>query len=135
MSRRDVVGRRSTDGRSWFEGELSQAEADNWIVDERGFYICPKCAAKGLTIDNPNKAVRGFQTFIFCDRCNPQCFRLVEHRRGTFRSGKTGRRITDGRAWLEPATLEAIKANNWAYTADEKHYCHECVAQLPELAD
>ena len=132
MRRRDTQGRRATDDRAWYEGSPEQAVEDgNWVAVDGGFYLCPSCSAKGLTVDNPNKENKGQQTFIFCDLCNPQAFRFVENRRNEHRNEKTGRRITDGRAWVDP---EAVHEKNWVTTAD-KHYCDQCVKQHPTLIE
>ena len=69
MRRRDFMGRRITDARAWFEGDTAQAiEQGHWVEIEGGFYYCPSCVAKGLSVDNPQREVtRGPQTFVFCD--------------------------------------------------------------------
>ena len=132
MRRRDTNGRRATDARSWYEGDPALAvEEDHWVAMDGGSYLCPGCSAKGLTPDNPDKEARGLQTFVFCDLCNPQGFRFVENRRDSdARSVKTGRRITDGRAWAEP---DLMQGKNWVTTADDNHYCQKCVEQHPTL--
>ncbi|AMK78849.1 hypothetical protein EDE11_12462 [Methylomonas methanica] len=37
------VGRRLSDGRAWFEGELSLAVNSGWLCTEDGRHICPVC--------------------------------------------------------------------------------------------
>ncbi len=36
-------GRRLSDGRAWFDGELSQAVYNGWSIDNEGQHICPTC--------------------------------------------------------------------------------------------
>jgi len=36
-------GRRLSDGRAWFDGDLSQALDSGWSIDEEGQNICPVC--------------------------------------------------------------------------------------------
>lgn len=44
-ARRDARdGRRVTDGRMWFDGDINEAVADyGWLVTEEGRHICPYC--------------------------------------------------------------------------------------------
>ncbi|MDD2759887.1 MAG: hypothetical protein PHH11_06295 [Methylomonas sp.] len=37
------AGRRISDGRAWFEGELSQAIEAGWVCTNDGIHICPTC--------------------------------------------------------------------------------------------
>lgn len=136
MQRRDTHGRRISDGRSWFEGDLEQAVNENdWVATEAGLYVCPSCDAKGLRADNVNReSTSGLRSFVFCDCCNPQGFRFVESRRNEDRSVRTGRRLTDGRAWLDATTREVILEKNWVVTDSDKHYCPQCIEQHPSLA-
>ena len=39
----DRTGRRISDGRSWFEGELASAIELGWLVTGEGLHICPLC--------------------------------------------------------------------------------------------
>lgn len=43
-----ACGRRSSDGRSWFDGRREEAQAVGWRVDEEGRDICPQCLSRGL---------------------------------------------------------------------------------------
>ena len=36
-------GRRLSDGRAWFEGDLSNALEQDWITNADGQHICPAC--------------------------------------------------------------------------------------------
>jgi len=36
-------GRRLSDGRAWFDGELSQAVYNGWSIDNEGQHVCPAC--------------------------------------------------------------------------------------------
>jgi len=64
------------------------------------------------------------RVIIFCDICNPQGIRYIEQNRSSQRSDIGGRRITDGRSWLE-ASLETALENGWRYENDE-HVCPRC---------
>jgi hypothetical protein len=37
------TGRRISDGRSWFEGELNNAIDNDWVCTPDGQHICPAC--------------------------------------------------------------------------------------------
>ncbi len=128
MSRRDFSGRRITDARSWYEGDEEDAVAENnWVKIPGGFCICPRCAARGLSVDNPSAdLLRGLQSVVFCDRCNPQGVRLIENRREGYRSDQSGRRLTDGREWIDYSSPEALLEQNWVLAEDGKHYCPQC---------
>jgi hypothetical protein len=136
MQRRESSGRRLSDGRSWFEGDAEQAvNENNWVALDSGLYVCPICDAKGLSADNVNrKSKSSIRSFVFCDSCNPQSFRVVESRRNEDRSVQTGRRITDGRAWLDSTDPETILESNWIIAEEDKHYCPTCVKLHPNLA-
>lgn len=134
MHRREHPGRRITDGRSWFEGTLTQAVNEHqWITDGNGSYVCPTCAARGLRADSRNSGSKsGLRRFVFCDLCNPQGIRVVEIRRTAVRpdASQMGRRITDGRSWTTP---EHMLEMNWIVTEEGKHYCPKCVQHHPAL--
>ncbi len=136
MQHRNTQGRRVTDGRSWFEGDLKSAVNDNdWVSMDGGYYVCPICSAKGLHADNmKRKSDPGLRSFIFCDSCNPQGIRTVEIRRNEERGAQTGRRITDGRAWLAEIDPDKILAKNWLITDTGRHYCPKCVKLHPSLS-
>ncbi len=69
------------------------------------------------------------RTFVFCDGCNPMGIRTVEMRRSTRdRDARAGRRITDGRAWLEGSVAEA-EAAGWSVARDGRHLCPLCTAR------
>lgn len=36
-------GRRLSDGRAWFEGDLPNATDSGWLIDNKGQHICPVC--------------------------------------------------------------------------------------------
>ncbi|MCX7100171.1 MAG: hypothetical protein NTX38_01415 [Methylobacter sp.] len=65
--------------------------------------------------------------FIFCDICNPQGIRSIELRRAPRENQRTGRRLGDGRAWIEGDLNNAVK-NRWLCTSDGRHVCPECRA-------
>lgn len=64
---------------------------------------------------------------IFCDICNPQGMRPIEYRRAPRPNERGGRRISDGRAWIEGEIDTAI-SNGWLCTHDGKHICPFCQA-------
>ena len=66
------------------------------------------------------------RTFIFCDICNPQATRSIEYRRSTRQGVRTGRRISDGRAWIEASQEQALEKNGWQKTDDGRHICPAC---------
>ena len=44
---RESTGRRTTDGRVWFEGSLTEAVVKyGWEHTDDGLHICPKCLAR-----------------------------------------------------------------------------------------
>jgi len=63
--------------------------------------------------------------FIFCDICNPQALRSIEFRRAPREDERTGRRISDGRAWFEGEWESASEAG-WSATAEGQHICPLC---------
>lgn len=64
--------------------------------------------------------------FIFCDICNPQGIRSIEFRRAPRAEQRTGRRITDNRAWYEGDLKDAVKKAHWLCTPDGLHICPNC---------
>jgi hypothetical protein len=66
------------------------------------------------------------RTFIFCDICNPQATRTIESRRSTRQGERTGRRMSDGRAWLEVSQEVAVEKHGWRHTAEGLHVCFAC---------
>ncbi|WP_347987365.1 hypothetical protein [Methylomonas sp. AM2-LC] len=66
------------------------------------------------------------RTFIFCDICNPQGLRSIEYRRTTRLDERSGRRISDGRAWLEASLDQSLDKSGWVRTADGLHLCPRC---------
>ncbi len=66
------------------------------------------------------------RTFIFCDICNPQALRSIEFRRLTRKGIRTGRRISDGRAWYEGSVEQAIEKAGWQRSGDGRHICPVC---------
>jgi len=67
------------------------------------------------------------RTFIFCDICNPQGLRSVEFRRRP-RKERTGRRLSDGRSWIEGGSASVAVENGWSINRDGKHICPACIA-------
>jgi len=51
--------------------------------------------------------------------------RPIEFRRSPRAGERTGRRISDGRAWIEGGLKTAID-NGWIATPDERHICPAC---------
>jgi len=39
----DREGRRISDGRAWFDGDMSHAIENGWRTDKKGQHICPSC--------------------------------------------------------------------------------------------
>ena len=66
------------------------------------------------------------RTFIFCDVCNPQGIRVIEYRRATRLGARPGRRMCDGRAWLESSVDHAIEKAGWIRTIEGLHICPAC---------
>jgi hypothetical protein len=71
------------------------------------------------------------RTFIFCDICNPQGLRSIEYRRTTRLDERSGRRISDGRAWLETSLDQTLDKAGWLRTTDGLHICPRCQALHP----
>lgn len=68
------------------------------------------------------------RTFIFCDICNPQGVRMIEYRRATRIGARPGRRMSDGRSWLEASNEYMIDKSGWIRTPDGLHICPACQA-------
>ena len=64
--------------------------------------------------------------FIFCDICNPQAVRSIEFRSAPRLDERTGRRISDGRAWFEGSLTKASEAG-WLCKVDGQHICPNCL--------
>jgi len=64
------------------------------------------------------------RSFIFCDICNPQGLRSIEFRRRP-RDERTGRRLSDGRAWFEGNISTAVEIG-WSINLDGEHICPVC---------
>jgi hypothetical protein len=62
---------------------------------------------------------------IFCDICNPRGLKTVELRRVYRENENIGRRITEGRAWIEGEVSDAVE-NGWLCTSDDRHICPSC---------
>lgn len=69
------------------------------------------------------------RTFLFCDLCNTQGIRYVEQRRNSPRD-TAGKRISDGRAWLEVDIDVAVAQYGWVVTETNKHLCPLCAERL-----
>lgn len=67
------------------------------------------------------------RNFIFCDICNPQALRSVEFRRSPRNTERTGRRISDGRAWFEGTLEQAVEEAGWQLSKDGRHICPSCL--------
>jgi len=65
------------------------------------------------------------RTFIFCDICNPQGLRSIEYRRIPREKERSGRRLSDGRAWFEGPWSDAIK-DGWNSSPEYPHICPAC---------
>jgi len=65
------------------------------------------------------------RTFIFCDNCNPQGIRTIEYRRSPREVDRNGRRISDGRSWLEGNLSNAID-EGWIANPNNQHICPAC---------
>lgn len=75
------------------------------------------------------------RTFVFCDICNPEALRNVEQRRHPKRGDRDGRRITDGRAWIESDVESAIQQHGWLLTTGGAHICPHCVEMAQQTRD
>ncbi len=51
IKRSDRHGRRISDGRSWFEGDLKEAKALGWRVLDDGRHVCPRCHERSAVAD------------------------------------------------------------------------------------
>lgn len=65
------------------------------------------------------------RTFIFCDICNPQALRSIEFRRSPREEERNGRRLCDGRAWLEGNLPDATNMG-WTIDTSGQHICPAC---------
>jgi hypothetical protein len=131
--RRDVhrdplIGRRHTDGRAWIEGDDKFAIDSGWDNADN-HYVCPGCSERGLKVMDLGQEASEARSFVFCDRCNPQAYRFVEYRRSGSRFEKSGRRITDGRAWIEPPDARMLDSSGWVESKDKTHFCPQCAIQ------
>ncbi len=59
------------------------------------------------------------RTFIFCDRCNPQCIRTISS------LSDFKRRNSDDRSWFGGSIQGALK-EGWK-SLNNKHLCPRCV--------
>ena len=48
---RPNMGRRLSDGRSWFGGTLAEARAAGWCTDAQDRHVCPRCFSHGLHLE------------------------------------------------------------------------------------
>lgn len=132
--RGDRDGRRTSDSRSWFEGNFEAASENGWIKHETGIHACPDCAQHLHLLKNtylqPEQQTE--RSFIFCDCCNPEGMRYIEYRRSGQRGDTRGRRKTDGRAWMID-NIELAALEGWKFTSDNHHYCPQCGERHPEL--
>ena len=62
---------------------------------------------------------------LTCDACNQLGIRVVDERRNEERDPRSGRRITDGRAWFE-GNEEQAKDLGWIILDDGRHVCPDC---------
>ena len=65
------------------------------------------------------------RTFIFCDICNPQALRSIEFRRTPRENERSGRRLSDGRAWFDGSLTHAF-SSGWVIDSNQQHICPEC---------
>ena len=79
--------------------------------------ITPLISVRTLTMS--------IRTFIFCDICNPQALRSIEFRRSPREEDRNGRRLSDGRAWLEGSLSNALE-QGWITNANRQHICPVC---------
>jgi len=80
---------------------------------------------KSLPLISVRTLTMTIRTFIFCDICNPQALRSIEFRRSPREEGRNGRRLSDGRAWLEGSLSNALE-QDWTINADGLHICPVC---------
>ncbi|RIZ71977.1 MAG: hypothetical protein D0530_01085 [Methylococcales bacterium] len=72
------------------------------------------------------------RTIISCDRCNLRRLKSIEFRRGIREGSRTGRRLSDGRSWIEADDDYAIR-NGWLFSSDGQHICPSCQAENADL--
>lgn len=78
------------------------------------------------------------RAFLFCDKCNPQGIRTINHRYSMIERRDTGvrhgdsvrrqfdgRRNTDGRAWFEGSLEDGIEAG-WVINEAGELLCPNC---------
>ena len=51
MKRSDKHGRRISDDRAWFEGDIDEAIKDGWCVLDDGRHVCPRCRERRSVAD------------------------------------------------------------------------------------
>ena len=49
MKRSDNQGRRISDGRAWFEGDINEAKEAGWSELGDGRHVCPRCRERRST--------------------------------------------------------------------------------------
>ncbi len=74
------------------------------------------------------------RSFVFCDICNPEGYRCIEHRRPSQRDDYYGRRVSDGRAWYEGDDSAAIE-NGWVISDEGRHICPHCLEHHSPVTD
>jgi hypothetical protein len=52
MKRSDNQGRRISDGRSWFEGDIKEAKELGWSELDDGRHVCPRCRERRSVADS-----------------------------------------------------------------------------------
>ncbi len=52
MKRSDNQGRRISDGRSWFEGDIEEAKELGWSELDDGRHVCPRCRERRSVADS-----------------------------------------------------------------------------------
>jgi len=67
------------------------------------------------------------RTIISCDQCNLRRIKSLEFRRGIRDNTFTGRRLSDGRSWIEVDVDYVIK-NGWLSSSNGQHLCPACQA-------
>ena len=129
--RGDRGSRRISDDRTWFEGDVETAVQEHgWRQTPEGAHICPHCLEQGrlerFSVTIHQDAQKAGRSFIFCDCCNQKGVRNLEQRRDPKRGDHNGRRVTDGRAWVEGDSETAVDRHGWVVTGDGRHYCPKC---------
>lgn len=129
VRRGDQDGRRLSDARTWFEGDPDTAIAEHgWIKDAEGRHVCPECVHQGRHLQYPPlQEPATTRRFVFCDLCNPEGVRNLELRRDGARGDRQGRRVTDGRAWYEGNSRDAVAKAGWLITSEGQHVCPDCI--------